>query len=327
MDYHRLSKIELHLHLDCSLSYDVVSKINPDISKEEFTTKFIAPDKCINLIDYLTRSIRSIELMQTEEQLRLVTSDLFEQLKNDNVIYAEIRFAPLQHLKKGLKPSEVVQIVNDATDEAIKTTGVQAGIILCTLRHFTEDESMETVKLVEEFYDQHVCGFDIAADESFPLDNHIKAFEYAGKKGLNCTAHGGEARGAESVSEILDYLKAPRIGHGVRSLEDPELMKRIIKNNIHLEVCPTSNIQTDVFDTIKDHNLDKLYEAGVSMSINTDSRTITPVTLTHEYELLNRVFGWNKEHLLKCNLEAIKHAFTSDEVKEELKSRIYNAYK
>ncbi len=327
MNFQKLPKIELHLHLDCSLSYGVVSKIDPGISREEFETEFIAPDKCLNLADYLTRPLRSIELMQTKEQLRLVTFDLFEQLRSDNVIYAEIRFAPLQHLNNGLKPSDVVQIVNDAADEAMKTTGVQAGIILCTLRHYTEEQSMETAKLVEEFYDRHICGFDIAANEVLSINNHIKAFDYARKKGLNLTAHGGEARGAESVTEILDHLNPTRIGHGVRSLEDPEVAERIKREGVHLEVCPTSNIQTNVFDTIADHNIDTIYNSGISVSINTDSRTVTRVTLSSEYELLRAEFDWTLEHFRRCNLQSTEHAFTDDETKKSLREKINKGYK
>ena len=97
-------------------------------------------------------------------------------------------------------------------------------------------------------------------------------------------------------------------------------------NNIHLEVCPTSNIQTNVFDKIEDHSVNKIYHSGVSMSINTDARTITPVTLTSEYTLLEKIFQWKKEHFLKCNLEAVHHAFCSKELKELLKQRILTAY-
>jgi adenosine deaminase len=326
MNFKKLPKIELHLHLDCSLSYGVVSKIDPGISRIEFETEFIAPDKCLNLADYLTRPLRSIELMQTKEELRMVTHDLFEQLKSDNVIYAEIRFAPLQHLNKGLASGEVVQIVNDAADEAMKSTGVQAGIILCTLRHFREEQSMETVKLVEEFYDRHICGFDIAANEVLSINNHIKAFDYARKKGLNITAHGGEARGADSVTEILDHLNPTRIGHGVRSLEDPEVAERIKLEKIHLEVCPTSNVQTNVFDTISNHNIDTIYNSGISVSINTDSRTVTRVTLSSEYELLHKEFDWTIEHFKRCNLEAVKHVFTDAETKKKLRKKVNEGY-
>lgn len=326
MSFHHLPKIELHLHIDCSMSFGVVKQFRPEITHEQYKNEFIAPDKCINLADYLTRSVNEIALMQTSDQLRAVTFDLFEQLKADNIIYAEVRFAPLQHTNKGLSAREVVQIVNDAFEEAIQKTGIQTGIILCTLRHYTEAESMQTVKLVEEFLHANICGFDIAADESYPIDEHISAFKYANQKKIPCTAHGGEALGPESVWDILDHFKPLRLGHGVRSFEDPKLIERIKRDGIHLEVCPTSNIQTNVFDTISDHNLDQIYNAGVSMSINTDSRTITPVTLTEEYELLNQKFGWTKKHFFETNLAAIKHAFTTENVKATLREKIKAAY-
>jgi adenosine deaminase len=136
MDYQNLPKIELHLHLDCSLSYKVVQQINPSISYEDYKESFIAPPKCTDLNDYLKRAVKGYELMQTKEQLELVTLDLMEQLKADNLIYAEIRFAPLLHVEKGLTPYEVVQTVNDALVVGIHNTGVEARLILCTLRHY-----------------------------------------------------------------------------------------------------------------------------------------------------------------------------------------------
>lgn len=327
MNYRQLPKIELHLHLDCSLSFEVVQQIDPSITIEEYQSSFIAPPKCPDLADYLTRAVRGFELMQTPEQLRLVTLDVIEQLKNDNVIYAEIRFAPLLHLAKGMTPFEVVQSVNDAVTEGIKTTGVEARLLLCTLRHFTEEQSMETVHLAEKFKGTNVVGFDIAGDEAgFPVNNHIKAFRFAHENKICCTAHAGEAKGADSVWETLEQLHPYRIGHGTRSIEDKKLIDFLKKKKIHLEVCPTSNIQTNVFDRIEDHPADKIYNAGVSMSINTDGRTVTPVTLTSEYELLNKIFSWQKDHFFKCNMEAIEHSFIDESKKKKLKEKLIKGY-
>ena len=316
-------KIELHLHLDCSLSYTVVNQLRPDITPEAYHESFVAPPKCTDLADFITRAINGVDLMQTREQLRLVTLDLFDQLKADNVIYAEMRFAPLQHLQNGLTPAEVVKTVNEAVTEGIQKTGVQAGVILCTLRHYSEAQSMETVQLVNQFRDTHVVGFDIAADEAgFPIDNHKAAFQYANANGLNCTAHAGEAKGSASVWETLQNFHPSRIGHGVRSAEDAELLAFLRQQHIHLEVCPTSNVQTNVFDKITDHTADKLYQSGVSMSINTDARTISNVTLADEYQTLHRVFDWDKTHFLTCNHAAIDHAFTSETMKATLRKKI-----
>ena len=327
MDFTQQPKVELHVHLDCSLSYDVVKQLKPSVTLAEYKESFIAPPKCTDLADCIKRAIKGVELMQTKEQLRLVTLDLFKQLKADHVVYAEFRFAPLQHIMQGLTPTEVVETVNLATEEGIKAYGVQAGIILCTLRHYTESQSMETVMLANQFKGTHVVGFDIAADEAgFPITNHIKAFQFAHAHQISCTAHAGEAKGAASVWETLNNFYPARIGHGVRSAEDPALLTYLRTHNIHLEVCPTSNVQTNVYNKIEDHSADKIYNAGVSMSINTDARTISNVNLAHEYDLLERVFHWNAAHFKKCNLEAIDHAFTSDEIKANVRKQIEAAY-
>ena len=327
MNYNEQPKIELHLHLDCSLSYDIVKQLKPSVTLKEYQESLIAPAKCTDLADYIQRSTKSFELMQTKESLRLVTLDLFKQLKEDNVIYAEIRFAPLLHIMEGLSPEEVVEAVNMATIEGIKKYNIEAGIILCTLRHYSEEQSLRTVALVNRYKDTHVVGFDIAADEAgFPIDNHIKAFEFAKNHGIKCTAHAGEAKEPESVWETLKHFHPLRIGHGVRSVEDDKLLEFLKANNIHLEVCPTSNIQVNVFDKIEDHAANKIYNSDVSMSINTDCRTISNVTLTEEYYLMERIFNWNSQHFKKCNIEAIKHSFATDEIKNKIKSIIEKAY-
>ncbi|QHT71340.1 adenosine deaminase [Rhodocytophaga rosea] len=324
MNFTHFPKIELHLHLDCSLSYKVVQQLDPSISPETYQESFIAPPKCIDLADYIRRAIKGVELMQTEQQLRLVTLDLFEQLQADHVIYAEIRFAPLQHLKQGLNPRQVVQIVNDAVEQGIRATGIEAGIILCTLRHYSQQQSLETVHLVEEFKGSRVVGFDIAADEAgFPIGAHIAAFDYAKEKGIACTAHAGEAKGAESVWETLHHFHPSRIGHGVRSAENPALLEFLKHKGIHLEVCPTSNIQTNVYPSITSHTVDTLYKTGISLSINTDARTISDTTLAQEYELLHKIFSWQESHFLQCNLYAIEAAFTTEAVKSRLREKMY----
>jgi adenosine deaminase len=287
MNFTSLPKIELHLHLDCSLSFEVVKKLKPEISREQFQQDFIAPANCSSLDEYLKCAQEPIAIMQTKEQLEMVTLDLFQQLQEDQVIYAEIRFAPLQHLDEGLTAEEVVSIVNEATIKGINETGIEARIILCTLRHFTEEQSIKTIKLVEQFMGTKVVGFDIAADETLPIDNHIKAFEYANEQNIPCTAHAGEARGSESVREVLQNFYPSRIGHGVRSLEDDSLMDHLKENDIHLEICPTSNVQTGIYDSVAQHQVDDIYRRGNSMSINTDGRTISNVSLIEEYLYLN----------------------------------------
>jgi len=320
-------KVELHLHLDCSLSYEVVHQLNPSITPQAYRDQFIAPPVCTNLADYITRADRAVDIMQTQTALRLVTLDIFNQLKNDHVIYAEIRFAPLKHLGKGLTGEQVVAAVDSAVDEGIKRTGIRVGVILCTLRHFNNEQSMTTVKLVEKFRNNHVVGFDIAGDEAgFPITEHIAAFHYANAHGIPCTAHAGEAAGPKSVWETLNNFHPTRIGHGVRSIEDTALTRRLREKNILLEVCPTSNLQTNMYPDLAHHPVDRLYERKVPLNINTDCRTISNTTLNQEYSRLISQYHWKKSDFLACNLEAVDHAFTTPAVKASLRSQLKAAY-
>jgi adenosine deaminase len=328
MDFKSLPKVEIHLHFDCSLSYAVVSRLNPSITLEDYHNDFIAPAKCMNLVQMLSRSANSVALMQTEEQLQLATFDVFEQLQQENVFYAELRFAPLLHTAKGLSAEEVVAIVVAAIDRASESTGVEARIILCTLRHFTTEQSMQTVKLVERFKGTRVAALDIAGDEAgYPLEPHVPAFQFAAQNGIPYTAHAGESVGAESVWETLRLLEPSRIGHGVHSIEDPTLVEHLRKAHIHLELCPTSNYQTNAVDTYFEHPIAKLYDAGISLSMNTDCRTLCNINLTREYEKLHANFGWDDTQFLLCNLNAIRAAFLPEATKQRLESQLREGYK
>jgi adenosine deaminase len=325
MDWTNLPKVELHLHLDCSLSYEAVSQIDPSITLEQYRKEFIAPAKCVDLAEFLSCAPRSYPLMQTEEQLRLVTLDLFEQLRRDHVLYAELRFAPLLHTERGLSAREVVASVEAATAQAVRSTGIEARIILCTLG-YSAAQNPETVRLVEDFRGTYVAGFDLADIKKNPIDTHIAAFQYARERGIPCTAHAGETRGVDNVWETVQYLVPSRLGHGVPCLERPELVEHIRKHRIHLEVCPTSNIQTDTFDTYADHPIDKLYRVGISVGVNTDDRTLANISLSQEYAKLHDTFGWDANGFFHCNRNALEAAFILVDVRNKLLTRLADSY-
>jgi adenosine deaminase len=324
MNFHLLPKVELHLHLDCSMSYDCVKRLAPGTSLEDYKRDYIAPMPCANLKEFLDRSARGVALLQTEDALRLSVEDLFRQLASDAVIYAEIRFAPLLHLQKGLTPDRVVEAVERATSAMVRATGVEARLILCTLRHFSEQQSLQTAKLVHAFKASTVAGFDIAGDEAgFPLDKHLAAFRFAHENGIHITAHAGEASGASSVWHALKHLKPSRIGHGVRSIEDPSLVAHLREQRIHLEVCPSSNVQiVESISRWQDHPIDKLYRSGVSLNVNTDCRMLTDTTLADEYAQMRQHFGWTEHDFLQTNLAAIRAGFANQETKSRLEQRL-----
>lgn len=319
--------MELHLHLDCSLSFDLVRRLRPDVTHEIFRREYQAPPKCRDLADFLTVPPRLVALMQSEEALRLSVEDLFRQLEEDGVIYAEVRFAPFLHTARGLAPERVVEVTEQAFDRASRASGIGGGLILCTLRHFTPRESLETARLVERFGGGRVVALDIAGDEAgYPLEPHVPAFEYAAERGVSRTAHAGEGKGPESVRETLVRLRPSRIGHGVRCAEDPELVADLADEGVHLEICPSCNVLIDLYETYADHPIDGLRRAGISVGVNTDARTVPDVTLTGEYERLRDVFRWGRTELLACNLNAARAAFAPLEEREALQRRLREGY-
>jgi adenosine deaminase len=326
-NYHQLPKVELHVHLDCCLSYQAIRQLDSSVTPESYRQDFVAPAKCTSLAHYLETTRNSVALLQNEEALRLSVADLFGQFTQDRVIYAEIRFAPLLHTRQGLKPERIVQVVEEETAKQSLQTGIEVQVLLCTLRHFSEEQSLQTVKLVEAFQGSRVVALDIAGDEAgFPIDAHVPAFRYAIEQGIPRIAHAGEARGADSVWEILQHFQPMRIGHGVRSLEDEKLVEHLRQTQMHLEVCPKCNVQTDIVPTYPDHPIDRLYQAGLSLGVNTDTRTVTDVTLNQEYEQVAKVFGWDAGHFLACNLNALQASFAPPDVKERLMNQLRAAY-
>ena len=323
--YNKIPKVELHLHLDCSLSFDVVNRINPLIEIDEYKSSFQAKPNSSSLNDYINCADRAIELMQNRENLELVVEDLFKQLKKENVIYAEIRFAPLLHCSQNLDENKVVEIICNKAKIESEKNDINYGLILCTLRHYSKKQSLKTVRLVNQYKNNGVVGFDIAADEAgYPLDNHIQAFNYAKSNGLNITAHAGEAKGPESIWESIKKLHTKRIGHGVRCVEDLELVSYLSENDYHLEISLTSNIKTRTYKTFEEHPLNKIYNSSISISLNTDGRTISNTDLSLEYKIAEEKFGWTIDKIKKCNLEAIKHSFTSSSNKSKLIEKIIN---
>jgi len=324
-----LPKVELHLHLDCSLSYEGVRRLQPSTTVEEFRRHFMAPARCINLAEFLSRVPRVLRLLQSEEALGVLVEDVFEQLERDRVIYAELRFAPMLHTAGGLSTERVVDIIDRAVDVMVRRTAIEARLILCALRHFNERDSLATAALVHEFRDRRVVALDLAGDEAgYSLQPHVAAYRYAHEHGLNTTAHAGEACGPASVWASLRELQPARIGHGIRSIEDPLLVEHLRHTGIHLEVCPSSNVQmVECIDGWHDHPVERLRRAGVSLSISTDVRMFTSTTLEREYALLREHFGWTRETFRAANEVALRHAFADETTKAGLFSQLRQAWR
>jgi adenosine deaminase len=196
-------------------------------------------------------------------------------------------------------------------------------LVLCALRHFTQEQSLLTAELAERFKGGHVVALDLAGDEAgWALDAHIPAFRFAIERGIRRTVHAGEAAAADSVWRTLRAFEPERIGHGVRCVEDPALVAHLKAQQIHLEVCPSSNVQTRVVEEYQQHAVDLLLRTGLSLGINTDTRTITNVTLNEEYTRLHHHFGWGEREFAACNRAALGAAFLDAPTKSRLAARL-----
>lgn len=314
-----LPKIELHLHLDGSLSLEMASKLS-NLPIVELKEKMIAKDKCVDLSEYLTKFSFPISLMQTKENLELVAKDLAMRLSNENVIYAEIRFAPMFHTQKGLTYEEIVESVLKGLKSINK---IQTNLILCLMRGANEQDNIETLNIAKRYLNKGVCAIDLAGDEKrYPTIDYRKFFELAKQNHIPYTIHAGEARGAEEVKTAIE-LGAKRIGHGIHCIENKEVMNLIKTNNVLLEVCPTSNIQTNAIDTYKNHPIKKLYDKGILISINTDNSTVSNISISQEYLKLYTELNFNSDEFKKINLNSINNAFLSKEEKDNLIKKYY----
>lgn len=309
----KMPKVELHLHLDGSVKVEMAAKIlNKDINY--IKNEMIAKDKCQDLNEYLTKFELSSEILQTKENLQIVSHQLVNDLKSDGVIYAEIRFAPMKHIKKGLTKEEVIESVLKGLDqEEVKTN-----LILCMMRDASYEENKQVIDLAEEYLNKGVCAIDLAGAEAlYKTEKFQKLFVYASSKNIPFTIHAGEADGKDSIKKAIEF-GALRLGHGIRITEDEKLIEQVKEKNIHLEICPTSNVQTNVIDLYSNHPIKKFLKENISLSINTDNRTVSNITLTKEYEKLVKYLNFTEEDLIKTNIMAINHSFLSKDEKEIL---------
>ena len=290
----------------------------------QYQADFVAPAKCTNLADFLLRPPRIVALMQDRRGLEVIVADLFDQLAADGVVYAEMRFAPYLHTDGELAPAEVVEIVNAAVERGSADSGVEARLILCTLRHFDAGTSLATAQLVERFHSSLVVALDIAGDEAgYPLDAHEAAFRYAEEHGLRRTAHAGEASGPQSVWETLRRLRPERIGHGARSIEDASLVdhlradRRSTSRYVHRRTCrPTCATPTPTTRSTRS-------TAAASRSASTPTAgRVTDITLEREYERLRATFGWTDADLARCNRAALAASFAPDDVRARVAARL-----
>lgn len=298
--------IDLHVHLDGSLSFFMARHLAAMQHMDQKTDAalkdlLVVPEDCPDLNAYLTKFQYPSQLLQREEALTWSVCELLRLQESQGLVYSEIRFAPQLHTKLGLSQRQVVAAAVrglEAFQKLSSGQGMDAGLILCCMRgNDNKRENMETVAAAAEYLGKGVVALDLAGAEGlFPTEQFEDVFKIASKNNIPFTIHAGEADGPRSIWKALEF-GAERIGHGVRCIEDPVLVRRLAADKIPLELCPTSNMNTKIFKNITDYPLMYFLEEGIKATINTDNMTVSCVTVESELELMEKTFDLKDDEI------------------------------
>lgn len=340
---HKAPKVELHDHLDGGLRPATVLELAeeygvkvPENKPDALAEWFVQGSKRKSLTLYLETFEVTVSVMQTMEALRRVACEAVEDLAADNIVYAEIRFAPSLHRRKGLKSEEIVSAVLAGLEDGRRITGMEYGLIICAMRGQSPSLSREAAELAVAFRDRGVVGFDLAGDEAGnPPRKHLDAFQYIRNQNFNLTIHAGEAFGVESIWQAIQVCGAQRIGHGTRLVEDMvvyggkvmsmgTLSHFILDRRIPMEVCLSSNVGTGAARDFESHPFRVFFQNKFRVFLCTDNRLVSGTTLTNEYAIAAETYGLSLDDIEKLNINAMKSAFLHHEQKLGL---IYNALK
>lgn len=319
-----MPKAILHLHLDGSLRPETVYKWlkeqGKDVTLEQVKQDLMVDKDCRNLNEYLQKFDLPLEVLQTEEHIEQATYELFEDLAKQNVIYAEVRFAPSLHTKQGLDYNKIVESAIKGMNKAKEKFKIEGNLLLCCMRG--EDNTISnlmTVAVAKKYLNNGVCGLDLAGAEAlFPTSEFIEIFKIAEEQKIPFTIHAGEAAGPESIKTALK-MGAKRIGHGVRCLEDQKLVRKLIEEEIPLEVCPISNLQTKA--TEEKHPIEEIYKKGIKVTISPDNDTVSNTNIIEEYKWILENTNLTIKDLVKMNINALSVAFISPQKRAELKAK------
>lgn len=326
-DIRKLPKVLLHEHLDGGLRPTTVVDLAEEVGYRELPTTdstdladwFHRGARRGNLPEYLAGFRHTIAVMQTAEALERVAFEFIEDMYDDGVVYAEIRFAPVYHTKRGLTQDQAVAAVIAGLERGERTYDVSWGLIICAMRHLTN--SLEAAELAIRTRDLGVVGFDLAGGEDgFPPKKHVAAFQAIERANFLITIHAGEAYGPESIWQALQFCGAHRLGHATRLRDDitmsadgemqlGSLAQYILDRRVPLEMCLLSNLHTGAIPSLEEHPFPMFLRRGFRVCLNTDDRLMSNTNMTLETTIATELFDLSLDELEKLSVNAMKSAF------------------
>ncbi len=321
----QLPKVDLHCHLDGSLRVETILELARDRRVELPHTepgklrKFLVQDGATDLVEYLKAFDVTLSVLQDREALQRAAYELIEDAADENVVYQEVRFAPILHQRNGLRLTEIVDAVLDGLRAGERDFGVKWGLIICGMRMSEPKYTIQMAELCVMYKHRGVVGFDLAgAEASHPAARHKEAFDLVLQNNVNITIHAGEAYGPESISQALHDCGAHRLGHAVRLKEDGDLLNYCCDHRIPLEVNLTSNLHTGAVRDLSLHPLRMYYDFGLRCCVCTDNRLVSDTTVTDELYKAHTVLGFTLEELKDLIVYGLKSAFLHHKEKVDL---------
>ena len=310
-----LPKIELHCHLDGSLSREFIEKrLGREVSQKELSVS----DDCTSLAEYLEKFDLPGQCLRDEEGLEEAGYDVLRSMKQENVIYSEIRFAPLLSETEDMNCNKVIEAVLIGLERGKKDFGIEFGLIVCAMRHHSEEMNWRMIRTAREYLGSGVCAADLAgAEASYPMTEFMNLFQNAHKIGMPFTIHAGECGNAQNITDAVS-VGAGRIGHGIAMRGNRTLQRELAARETGIEMCPISNLQTKAVESTKDYPMREFLNAGLKVTVNTDNRTVSNTTLTKELEFIQMTYGITDEEIHLMMRNAVDVAFADDAVKERM---------
>lgn len=321
----QIPKAELHVHLEATLKpkkarelafkHGITLPNEIFLSDEQFASH--------GYYDFIQVYDTVAQVVRTGQDYYDLTYDYLVKSHELGSIYTELTISPSHAAKVGLIYSDMLAGVVQGIDDAQKDCGIESRIIIVFVRHYGEEYAEQIEDKIFKYLHPYVVGVGLAGlESSVSAQIFTKAFIKARQIGLYCTAHAGEASGAESIWDVLQHLPIQRIGHGVRSVEDPYLLTTLRKKNIALELCITSNIVTGIYKNYQEHPFLKLYKSGISLSLNSDDPAFFNSSIVKEYAIVRDVFGLNELQLIQLTYNAVEHSFAQQNLKKKLLENI-----
>lgn len=322
-------KTDLHVHLDGSLRPHTIIELAADQGVElptddpdELAEYFLVTD-AESLEDYLARFDVALSVMQRPRALERIAYELCEDAAAENVRYTEIRYSPILVTRPGLPLPSAVDAPLRGMRRAEEEFGIRSNLIICGIRNMDENLSRDLADLTIAYKNRGVVAFDLAgAEYNYPAKKHKNAFYMVRNANIGATIHAGEAYGPESIHQAIHYCGAQRIGHGTRLYEDPDLMQYVNDFQFPLEICLTSNVQTNAVQDFESHPVRRYFDEGLMVSLHTDNRLMSGTTVTEEYVRAWKHLDFTLDEIAEMILNGFRSAFLHQPEKEALLAEV-----